>query len=585
MKEAGKRRLWAAFPFLVVLLLVAFHYQRFLQEQLRPPGPSFGRPLELASSDMSGSTAAQAAPDGDLLVLWSVRGGIDYILVSPQALVKARGHIPLQVDTPTRSPTSLLAGSSALFWLAGPALTELYWAPLSLSAPSLGSPVHLGGGISMVRLVSAPPTAGPGAPPTAGPGAPPAGGASALAAAPAARSAGLLAAGPEGLLWFPLDASGHPGQPQRVPRPGMTLADGVSLARDRVAVVGVIQERGSFQLEYLELGGTAGAAHPVLLGEYPLEEHELLRQVRCGTDGEWMYVFVTREKRQRGNLDITTYWQAWPATRPPAGAAGGLAPLRATAVAARHILWLAEPDPAPSPQGGLPVAFTALNRGRRGQDEDVLVARFLGGRMVDCQFAALTRGAAGQPHLVPAPAGPAIDDGGYFLTWVDTAGTGRFRLRFTASVPVYRQAMARVRLSDLTAALGETLAGAFLSYLPFLFALGWTVPALLVLVAAHAVALNWAEQHPRPLGILALGVYLAGKGWLLWRLLHAPVLAMRAPPWVTPALTLPILLGAAGLAGLTTALRHRDAQGLARVGRFVLWDVLFTCLFLGPVFR
>lgn len=552
MRKAACGRLGAAFPFVITLLLVAFHYGRFLEVQLQPPGPSFGRPLELASSDIPGSTAAQVTPGGDLLVLWSVRGGIDYALVSPQALVKARGHLPLQVDTPTASPTSLLAGPSALFWLAGPSLTELYWAPFTPAGPSLGSPVRLAGGISSLRLL---------------------------------YPVGLLAAGPDGLLWFPLDVAAHPGRPQPLPRPGMTLADGVVVAPGRVAVVGAVAERGSLRLEYLELGEAVRVTHPLPLGEYRLEEHELVTHIRCASDGEWMYLFVTRQKKDKGDVSIRNFWQAWPATAPPSGPAPGLTELALARVADRQILWLAEPEPAPYPQAGaVAVAFTAVNRGPRGQDEDVLVAEFRGGRLADCQFAALTRGAAGQPRLVPPPAGGGRD-GGYFLTWVDTAGWGRFRLRLTASVPAYRQAMARVRPSDLMGALGETAAGMFFSYLPFLFAMGWTVPAFLVLVAVHAVALNWAEHNPRPLAVATLVIYLGVKAWVLWRLLHAPVLAMRAPAWVTPALTPPVLVGAAALAAITLALRYHRSDGVVGVARFILWDVLFTCLFLGPFFR
>ncbi|MBC7337517.1 MAG: hypothetical protein H5U01_14790, partial [Clostridia bacterium] len=95
----------------------------------------------------------------------------------------------------------------------------------------------------------------------------------------------------------------------------------------------------------------------------------------------------------------------------------------------------------------------------------------------------------------------------------------------------------------------------------------------------------WAEHNPRPLAVATLVIYLGVKAWVLWRLLHAPVLAMRAPAWVTPALTPPVLVGAAALAAITLALRYHRSDGVVGVARFILWDVLFTCLFLGPFFR
>lgn len=553
VKPAARLRFGALFPVVVVVLLLAFHYQRSLDHQLEPPGPSFSRPLDLAWSDISGSATAQVTPEGDLLVLWSARGGVDYVLVSPQAAIKGRGRIPLHADTPTGSPTSLLATPSALFWLAGPALTELYWAPLSFWPPSPGEPVHLASGISTVRLLSGPADT-------------------------------VLAAGPGDLLWFPLDQSGRPGRVHRAANWNATLVDGVCLGPDRIAVVGAVTERSSFCLQYSELkGGTV--SDPRALGTYPLAEHELVRQVRCGSDGEWLYTFVTREKRDRGNLEITTYWTAWPASSGPPERTPDLAPLPVTRIGERPVFWLAEPDPASgcsaAGEQGLAVAFTALNRGRYGQDEDAAVVWFADGRVGESQFAGLTRGAAGQPHLVPAPDGA----GGYFLTWVDTAGTGRFVLRVTASVPAFRQEMARVRTTDVTAALGETFVGVFLSYLPFLFALGWTVTALVVLAVGHIFALDWAERHPRWLGLMALAVYLVTKAWLLWRLLHAPVLALRAPSWLSPSLTAPILLAAAGPAALAALPRYRQSESLAWLGAFVLWDVVLTCLFLGPLFR
>ena len=553
MKRASVSRLAAVFPVAVVVLLLVFHYQRSLRQQLEPPGPSFSRPLDLAWSDISGSTTACLTPEGDLLVLWSVRGGVDYVLVSPQAAIEGRGRVPLQVDTPTGSPTSLLATRSALFWLGGPALTELYWAPLSFWPPSLGEPVHLASGISTVRLV---------------PG----------------RAAALLAAGPGDLLWFPIDESGRPRPPRRAANWNATLVDGVSLGPDRIAVVGAVTDRDAFRLQYCELRGDT-ASGPLPLGTYPLAEHELVREVRCGCDGEWLYLFVTREKRDRGSLEITTYWTAWPAASGPSGGTPALAPLPVTRIGDRPVFWLAEPDPAggwgAAGRRGLAVAFSALNRGRYGQDEDVVVVWFAHGRVGESEFAGLSRGAAGQPRLVPIPGGA----GGYFLTWVDTAGTGRFRLRVTASVPAFRQEMARARAADLTAALGETLMGIFLSYLPFLFALGWTAPAYLVLAVGHAFALNWAERHPRRLGLMALAVYLAAKAWLLWRLLHAPILALRAPAWVSPSLTAPVLLGAATPAAFAALPRYRQVESVAWLGVFAGWDVVLTCLFLGPFFR
>jgi hypothetical protein len=536
----------------VAVLLLAFHYQRFLGRQLEPPGPSFSRPLDLAWSDISGSTTAQLTPAGDLLVLWAVRGGAEYVLVSPQAAIKGRGRVPLQVDTPTGSPTSLLATRSALFWLAGPALTELYWAPLSFWPPSLGEPAHLAGGVTTLRLVSGP-------------------------------AAAVLAPSPGGLFWFPLDESGRPGPLRRAADWNATLVDGVYLGPDRIAVVGAVTERGSFRLQYAELkgGSTSG---PLDLGTYPLAEHELVREVRCGSDGVWLYLFVTREKRDRGDLEITTYWTAWPGSSGPSVRTTALAPLPVNRIAGQPVFWLAEPDPAGGwgavGERGLAVAFSALHRGRNGQDEDVAVAWFARGRMGESEFAGLTRGAAGQPRLVPAPNGS-----GYFLTWVDTAGTGRFVLRATASLPAFRQEMARVRIADLTAALGETLMGVFLSYFPFLLALGWTVPAYLAVALGHTFALDWAERHPRQLGFVALGVYLVAKAWLLCRLLHAPMLALRAPPWVSPALTVPVLLGAATPAALTALPRYRQGESVAWLGVFVVWDVALTCLFLGPFFR
>lgn len=553
MRGSWRSRFGAIFPVAVAALLLVFHYQRFLGHQLEPPGPSFGRPLDLAWSDISGSTTAQLTPAGDLLVLWAVRGGVEYVLVSPHAAVKGHGRLPLESDTPTGSPTSLLASRSSLFWLAGPALTELYWAPLSLWPPSLGQPVHLAGGITTVQLVSGP-------------------------------AAAVLAAGPGGLTWFPLDGSGRPGPLRRATNWDATLVDGVSIGPDRIAVVGAVTARDAFRLQYSELKGDTASA-PLLLGTYPLAEHELVREVRCGWDGEWLYLFVTREKRERGNLEVTTYWTAWPAGCGPSAGTPALAPLPVTRIGDRPVFWLAEPDPArgwgTAGRHGLAVAFSGLNRGRHGQDEDIVVVWFAHGRVGDSEFAGLTPGAAGQPCLVHAPDGA----GGYFLTWVDTAGTGRFRLRVTASVPAFRQEMARVRTADLTAALGETLMGVFLSYFPFLFALGWTVPAYLVLAVGHAFALNWAERHPRRLGLVALGVYLMAKAWSLWRLLQAPPLIVRAPSWVSPALTVPLLLGAAAPAALTALPRYHQGGNVAWLGVFVLWDVALTCLFLGPFFR
>lgn len=593
MGARHRRRAAIAFTLLPVLLLVSFHYHRFLRAELEPPGPSFGRPTELGVSDLSGSVATLPASGGDLLVFWSVRGGLDYFRVSPEGEVKEQGSLPLEVDTPTRSPTSLLATPGALFWLGGPALTDLWWAPLEPDVPSPGTPALLTTGVRAISLVPPPSprtpdgqTEAPGAVASDGQGVAGAGTPDAWGARPSA----LLATCLDGLWWVPLGSDGHPQTPVRLTEAVVSLADAVPLADGRVAIVAAVPEEHGFLLQYRECDPRhlpPGPLPAITMGSYPLGEHELVRSLRCGQDGEQVYLFVTREMRDRGDLEVATAFAWWSAQQGPAGHTE-LKSLPLEKVADRTLIWLLSPEPAPGGRdpatGLLPVTFAALNRGPRGRDQDVLVAYFGGGHLRSAEFAALTRGAATQPRLTEV-IGPNPVAHGYFLTWVDTAGRDRFRLRLTASLPAYRQAMARVRRADVVAATGETAMGLLLGYLPLLFALGWTLPALAVLVIAHAAALNWSERHPLTLGLLSLVPYLGAKGLVLGWVLPSEVLALRAPAWVGPGLALPLVAGTAGLAALLLLVSRQRATGLSWLGRFVLWDVVFTCLFLGPFFR
>lgn len=555
---------------LVVMVVLSYHFQRLLREQVKPPGPSWSRALPIARTDASGSTAVTTTATADLFFLWSVPGGADYVAVSPTAVAGPRGHLSLPAATPTGSPTSLVAAPGpALFWLGGPDLGDLYYSPLPPPAacrsepagtepagtPALHQGSHLvGRGISGIACL-------PSSPPV------------------------LLARQATALLLYPLAPDGQPGDPYVYSCRGLTHADAVAMPDGSLAGV-VASERDDrvdlafFRVPWPQPEGRVTVPLPAVpLVSVPLRENELIRTVRLGRQGDDLYLFLTSEFRSRGNLDITTRWAAWPASHPP-GEPIALQPLPVPAqLDGQEIVWLAEPAPLrchPGYRGPLPVAFTAVNRGPRGQDEDVLVGTFSDGRLQDTEFAARTPGAAGQPQLVP------LGQNEYYVTWVDTAGFGCFRLYAASTLPSFRQTTARLSRRDLASALGATLTATLYSYVPFLFSLAWVVPTGAVLLAVHAFALTWAEQHARLLARLGALLYLLLKPYWVWRLLQAPLMVMRGPSWLGPHLTLPVVAATALLAAAVAARTARGSRGIGTLARFALWDVVFTCLWLGP---
>jgi hypothetical protein len=311
-----------------------------------------------------------------------------------------------------------------------------------------------------------------------------------------------------------------------------------------------------------------------------------------GLDGELVYLAWTLEVRERGNLAVFTFYQAFP---PPAlgprdsGEAFDYALPAVTSepVFVRGVDPSLTGDPyylAGQPDDQMMACFTQAYGPRNLEMLQSAVLGLQGGQVSSLEVVSATPGASMKPII-------AVDGQGYqHLVWIDTAGFERYRVLYAGTAPQVQEVLNPVTAGEVVSQALEVVFGAvtLIGFLPLY--LMWALPAFLILLLFFMVTQEADRDQPRAAIALwvAIGVHaavqLATAGGALDRLsggglLSTPLFEIVAR-WVLP-------LVVSGLALLVLGLYIRRTGTLSIFTCFfvyVLADaLLFSFVFLTPL--
>ncbi len=245
--------------------------------------------------------------------------------------------------------------------------------------------------------------------------------------------------------------------------------------------------------------------------------------------------------------------------------------------------WVETPMPAPGQHPVLLLSAT-LRVQERLERQVQPIELFMGPQgPMGYAMAGLTDSVSLYPQL-------RLDDQGHsHLTWLDTAGFGRFRVYYATTAPAAKAVLDTITPEDM-AVRSLDLAWGVIASLAFTpIAIIWALPPLFWLAIFYLTTAEDNLSMPRTKGafVVAIFLYAVGKFACLPRYLLFVPFYERVPvewtgAWVT-AVPLMILGTAVGITLLF--LRHRDTRSLfVATAMTILVDAVLTILIYTPGF-
>jgi hypothetical protein len=203
------------------------------------------------------------------------------------------------------------------------------------------------------------------------------------------------------------------------------------------------------------------------------------------------------------------------------------------------------------------------------------------GKMRGYQLAAKTDSASLRPNLQADPAS------NLYLTWLDTAGFGRYDVYYASTSPEARAWLDRTRSKDVLLEAADLALGMLsgLALLPFIVL--WTFLPLLVLVLFYVFAGEEELGLMRVKVVLGMAIALYTGAKLVSlpsSLLHAPFLDQVSPQIYSVLVSgMPLLILALGLAAIYAYTRRAERASLFPAFLvFAVTDALLSMAIYGP---
>jgi len=359
-----------------------------------------------------------------------------------------------------------------------------------------------------------------------------------------------------------------------------------------------------YLLYYAIYDPARGALGPVTsLAAFPTGIGLTAHRPELGLTTTAAYVFWSLERRGGGRTEpmAESYWLTFPlgqadqVTRPRQVNVPSLNhPEHNASVGAFHTgRWAAPMEDAlpatfvyfPSASRGqretLPVAFAVQLEGRTTSTIQIVLTLWAAGDMQGYQIAARTNSTSLRPTLL-------ADEGDHlYLSWVDTAGFGRYDVFYASSAPEARVNLNRLTISDIIAAVMGVVWGvaqAF-SFIPITFIWAF-LPLLVVSIYAFARAEDdMARQGPRIALVVAIILYAAVKYLFRPNWLAALPLPRDTPDGLATVIIFiaPMLISLLASVATWFYVKRRETASLfPTLAVFVGTDILLTLLIYVP---
>jgi hypothetical protein len=360
---------------------------------------------------------------------------------------------------------------------------------------------------------------------------------------------------------------------------------------------------GQREVYYAELAPTRDTLDNVQrLAAFPAPSGVLSRPPCLALAEQRVYVFWSLERRGGGLTPpaADSFYVTFPAGQPQnAGETLQVQvppvkePLYTNMPTAYHVSQLAEattdgfpatfvylPSAASAVGSDLAVAFAVQLEGRTTQILQIVLTVWRDGAMQGYQVIGRTRSSSLKPVLVA----DANDD--LLVSWIDTAGFGRYDAFFASTSPAARARLNRLTLTDVGLRIMDALWGVVqaMSFLPLVIM--WALAPLIVLAIYTFIHPEATFDYllNRVMLLIGMAIYTLFKyalrsGWLLELPLPRGLPLGMANIML---LTAPIIIS--GLAGLITwlVLHRRETSLLPAFGIFVALDAAVTLLIYIP---
>jgi hypothetical protein len=172
---------------------------------------------------------------------------------------------------------------------------------------------------------------------------------------------------------------------------------------------------------------------------------------------------------------------------------------------------------------------------------------------------------------------------GDYVVWAEPSGN-QVQIKASSTAPVWKETLNRVTRNDQVGSVVGALFNIFYLYVPLLVTLIWTVPPVLFLGVANAVAVNWVEHRPQLVFWLSMATFAVFQMAFFRTYMYPPRSTLMMPEWLSNPLTMwgtPILIGGIGL---WYALSHRgeNSHPLVDYARFMIVDTVILALLYQP---
>jgi hypothetical protein len=188
-------------------------------------------------------------------------------------------------------------------------------------------------------------------------------------------------------------------------------------------------------------------------------------------------------------------------------------------------------------------------------------------------------------HTAGFPSGQVALTGnaGDYVVWAEPSGN-QVQIKASSTAPVWKETLNRVTRNDQVGSVVGALFNIFYLYVPLLVTLIWTVPPVLFLGVANAVAVNWVEHRPQLVFWLSMATFAVFQMAFFRTYMYPPRSTLMMPEWLSNPLTMwgtPILIGGIGL---WYALSHRgeNSHPLVDYARFMIVDTVILALLYQP---